>query len=84
MKADFAPALINLGVVLERQGDVEGALARWRQVPSQPALISHLSIGYHLAALKQLGRVLGEGGSGTRPPRRRCATRSRSCRSSAT
>jgi predicted O-linked N-acetylglucosamine transferase (SPINDLY family) len=61
-KADFAPALINLGAALERQGDVEGALARWREVPSHPALIDHMSVGYHLAALKQLGRVLGEGG----------------------
>jgi predicted O-linked N-acetylglucosamine transferase (SPINDLY family) len=59
-KPDFLPALINLGGVLERQGDLEGGLARWREVVSRPTLITHDAMGYHLAALKQLGRVLGE------------------------
>lgn len=60
LKADFAPALINLGGVLERQGDIEGALERWRAVPNQPTLVTHAAVGHHLAALKQLARVLAE------------------------
>jgi len=60
LKADFLPGLINLGGVLERQGDLEGAIARWRGVLTHPTLLTHTAIEYHITALKQLGRVLGE------------------------
>ncbi len=60
IKADFLPALINLGGVLERQGDLEGALDRWRSVTTLPGPMDHVTIGYHLAALKQLARALTE------------------------
>ena len=62
LKSDFAPALINLGGVLERQGDLEGALERWRSVAAQPILVTQAAIGYQLAALRQLARVLTEKG----------------------
>ena len=62
LKPDFAPALVNLGGVLEKQGDLEGALERWRSVATHPTVISHTAIGYQQAALRQLGRVLSEKG----------------------
>jgi len=58
MKPDFAPALINLGGVLERQGDIDAALECWRTLAAQPVTVSQANVGYHLAALKQLARVL--------------------------
>jgi len=58
LSPSFLQPHINLGLILERQGDMEGALAEWRKVdqlaltefPDQTALNIH--------ALNHLGRVL--------------------------
>jgi predicted O-linked N-acetylglucosamine transferase (SPINDLY family) len=51
----FAPACLNLGHLLERKGDVEAALARWRAVfEAQPAP----TLEHRLHALNNSARLL--------------------------
>ena len=57
-KADFWPAMINLGSALERKGDANGAVARWRQVVDQLDQVNGANVGLKLTALKQISRVL--------------------------
>jgi predicted O-linked N-acetylglucosamine transferase (SPINDLY family) len=58
IKPDMAPASINLGGLLERMGDVPGALAVWRAGLAPLQLLNGDSIGYRTALLKQISRVL--------------------------
>ncbi|WP_304189750.1 tetratricopeptide repeat protein [Phenylobacterium aquaticum] len=57
---EFLPAYINLGGVLERAGDLDGAIDQWRTVINKLASVTGTSIGYAIAALKQIGRVLAD------------------------
>ncbi|HQN52382.1 MAG TPA: tetratricopeptide repeat protein, partial [Phenylobacterium sp.] len=60
LNPDFPPAYINLGGVLERSGDPEGAIGKWREVLTRQAQVTGPAIGYSVAALKQIGRVLAD------------------------
>ena len=60
VSADFAPAHINLGGLLERTGHLDRAMEQWSAVISRPAPVNGLMIGYHKAALRQMSRVLME------------------------
>ncbi len=55
---DFHPAHINLGGLIERQGDADGALAQWREVSDRLGVVSAGAIEHKLTALKQISRVL--------------------------
>lgn len=57
---EFIPAYINLGGLLERSGAANEGVELWKAVIGKLAPISGLQVGYKIAALKQLGRVLGE------------------------
>lgn len=58
LKSDFFPAQVNLGGILEKLGAPDQAIAHWTAVVNQLGTITGLNIGYKLAALKQIGRVL--------------------------
>jgi predicted O-linked N-acetylglucosamine transferase (SPINDLY family) len=57
---DFAPAYINLGGILERLGDADGAVEQWMAVVNKVGPINGAAVNYSIGALKQLGRVFGE------------------------
>lgn len=57
---DFLPGYINLGSVLEKRGLLNEAVAQWRAAVDRPIPLTGLILGYKVAALKQLGRILGE------------------------
>jgi predicted O-linked N-acetylglucosamine transferase (SPINDLY family) len=54
----FVPALINLGRVLERQGDIAQAVQRWNTVLTQLPGVTGQTIAYKITALNQIARVL--------------------------
>lgn len=54
----FPPARLNLGHLLERRGDVEGALEQWRHVHDGPADDAGLTLEHRLHALNNAARVL--------------------------
>jgi predicted O-linked N-acetylglucosamine transferase (SPINDLY family) len=56
--ADFYPGYINLGGLLERAGNLDGALEKWREVTSRLSAITGSGVEHKLTALKQIGRVL--------------------------
>lgn len=58
LKADFLPAHINLGRLLEDDGQVGAAVTQWLQLVSQTGLIEGNAVKHKLIALQQLGRVL--------------------------
>lgn len=58
--AEFLPAYINLGGLLERGGAMNDAVELWKAAITKLAPITGQAVGYKLATLKQLGRVLGE------------------------
>jgi predicted O-linked N-acetylglucosamine transferase (SPINDLY family) len=58
LKADFYPAYINLGSALERLGASDQAVAQWSTLANMLSQITGAAIGFKLAALKQIGRVL--------------------------
>lgn len=57
---DFAPARLNLGHQLERQGDIEGALAQWAAVYDAPGADAPASdaLEHVLHALNNAARML--------------------------
>src|SRR5262249_46831152 len=55
---DFLPPYINLGHVLERMGLSGEGVTQWYTVVNKLAVISGENIGFKLAALKQVGRLL--------------------------
>lgn len=60
LNADFMPAYINLGGLLERAGQVEEGLAQWRTAVVRLSQVTGANIGYRTGALKQLARVLSD------------------------
>jgi predicted O-linked N-acetylglucosamine transferase (SPINDLY family) len=60
LKADFAPAAINLGSSLERQGKAGEAVAQWRSQLDLMSAVSADSINYKITLLKQISRVLSD------------------------
>jgi predicted O-linked N-acetylglucosamine transferase (SPINDLY family) len=57
---DFAPACINLGTSLERQGGAREAVEVWRQGLERMGPITGDSINYKITLLKQMSRVLAD------------------------
>jgi predicted O-linked N-acetylglucosamine transferase (SPINDLY family) len=57
---DFLPAYVNLGGLYERQGQVDRGVSLWAQAAARPIDPTGTNVGYVIAALKQMGRVLGE------------------------
>jgi predicted O-linked N-acetylglucosamine transferase (SPINDLY family) len=57
---DFMPAYINLGGVLERMGDVHGAMEQWRTAAARPAPINGQAVTYAVTALRQIARLAAE------------------------
>lgn len=55
---DFYPAYINLGNVLERMGDANGAVNQWNIITQRLAIISGSAVEHKKTAYKQIGRVL--------------------------
>jgi predicted O-linked N-acetylglucosamine transferase (SPINDLY family) len=57
LNAHFAPALLNLGHLLERRGEHDDALAQWAQVTEGPAAAG-AQLEHRLHALNNSGRLL--------------------------
>ncbi len=55
LQPGFGPALLNLGHLLERRGDTDGALAQWQQVIASPQAIE---TEHRLHALNNSARLL--------------------------
>jgi predicted O-linked N-acetylglucosamine transferase (SPINDLY family) len=58
IKPDFYPALINLGGILEKLGSLDQAVVHWKLAVNKLPDVTGANIGYKLAALKQIGRIL--------------------------
>lgn len=58
LKSDFMPAHINLGRLLEDDGQFDAAVTQWLTLVSQTGLIDGSSVKHKLVALQQIGRVL--------------------------
>ncbi|MGX9963184.1 O-linked N-acetylglucosamine transferase, SPINDLY family protein [Roseomonas sp. F4] len=56
--AAFIPPFINLGVVYERLGAVEPAIAHWAHAAGSLAALTGDALAYKTAALKHIARVL--------------------------
>lgn len=59
---DFMPAHINLGRVLERQGEIGAAVAQWSQVVDRLAAIDGTAVSHKTTALNQIARTLEAAG----------------------
>jgi predicted O-linked N-acetylglucosamine transferase (SPINDLY family) len=57
LNADFIPAYINLGGILERSGAPERALELWTTAVNRPLPVSGNAVAYATTALKQIARV---------------------------
>jgi predicted O-linked N-acetylglucosamine transferase (SPINDLY family) len=60
LKADFAPACINLGSSLERQGKAKEAVDQWRDGLDKMATVTADGVNYKVTLLKQISRVLSD------------------------
>jgi predicted O-linked N-acetylglucosamine transferase (SPINDLY family) len=60
LDADFYPAYINLGILLERLGQVDQGVALWQSMVGRTLATTGAAIDYKLMAIKQIGRVLIE------------------------
>jgi predicted O-linked N-acetylglucosamine transferase (SPINDLY family) len=58
LKSDFLPSHINLGRLLEDDGQVGAAVTQWLTLVTQTSLIDGPTVKHKLIALQQLGRVL--------------------------
>src|SRR5262249_37365352 len=58
--ADFVPAYINLGGLLERAGAPERALELWQSVLNKPQPVDSNLVSYATIILKQMTRVLSD------------------------
>ncbi|MBY6242955.1 glycosyl transferase [Methylosinus sp. Sm6] len=58
VKADFHPAHINLGRLLEDSGQAGKGVAQWMTCVEQLGAITGDSVAHKLSALQQIGRVL--------------------------
>ncbi|RAK58123.1 N-acetylglucosamine transferase [Phenylobacterium deserti] len=57
---EFVPAYINLGGMLEKTGALPKGIEVWKSVLARLAPVNGQAVGYKLATLRQLARVLGE------------------------
>jgi len=57
-QASFPPARLNLGHLLERRGDAEGALAEWRQVVVDTESLHPSTFEFRLHAMNNGARLL--------------------------
>jgi predicted O-linked N-acetylglucosamine transferase (SPINDLY family) len=60
LNADFMPAYINLGSMLERAGAPDHALELWKTAITRPVPINGNMVAYASTALKQMARVLSD------------------------
>lgn len=60
LNADFLPAYINLGGLLERTGGPDQAVELWKTAITKLQPITGPGVGWKIATLKQVGRLLGE------------------------
>jgi predicted O-linked N-acetylglucosamine transferase (SPINDLY family) len=58
LKPDFMPSHINLGRLLEDDGQAGAAVSQWLELVTQTAAIDGNAVKHKLIALQQLGRVL--------------------------
>ncbi len=58
LKQDFAPAYINLGRILEDNGDPSAAVMQWFTMANQLKAVDGENVKHKLLALQQIGRVL--------------------------
>jgi predicted O-linked N-acetylglucosamine transferase (SPINDLY family) len=58
LNPDFMPAYVNLGGILERRGDPDGAIALWLSGIERLARVTGETLGYKTLAYKQISRVL--------------------------
>ena len=58
--ADFLPAYINLGNLMERSGSLDRAIELWRTAANKPLPINGTGVTYAVTALTQIARVLSE------------------------
>jgi predicted O-linked N-acetylglucosamine transferase (SPINDLY family) len=58
LKADFLPAHINLGRLLEDDAQAGAAVTQWLTLVAQTGMIEGNSVKHKLVALQQIGRVL--------------------------
>jgi predicted O-linked N-acetylglucosamine transferase (SPINDLY family) len=58
LNADFHPAYINLGGLLERTGSSDQAIEQWQALVNRLPQVSGPAIDHKLTAIKQIGRVL--------------------------
>lgn len=58
IKPDFHPAHINLGRLLEDDGQAGAAVTQWMTLVSQTGMIEGNAVKHKLIALQQIGRVL--------------------------
>ena len=61
LNPDFAPAAINLGRVLERQGDSGAAVSCWSTSCDRLAAVNGAAVGHKVTLLNQMARVLEAG-----------------------
>ena len=60
LNADFIPAYINLGGILEKSGAADRAIELWSRGVNRPLTVSGNAVSYATIALKQMARVLSE------------------------
>jgi predicted O-linked N-acetylglucosamine transferase (SPINDLY family) len=60
LNPEFLPAYINLGGVLEKSGQPNEGLELWKTAITKLQHVTGQAVGWKLAALKQIGRLLGE------------------------
>ncbi|HEY8571001.1 N-acetylglucosamine transferase [Phenylobacterium sp.] len=60
VNGDFLPAYINLGGLLEKAGTPDQAIELWKTAITKLQPITGPSVGWKIATLKQIGRLLGE------------------------
>lgn len=58
LNAEFLPGYINLGGVFDRAGARDQAMEQWRAALARLAPVTGQAVGYKVAALKQIARVL--------------------------
>lgn len=62
LNPDFSPAYVNLGGVLERQGELGEAIARWQALVGRLAPVTGSAVRFKTLALRQVGRALQTSG----------------------
>ncbi len=60
LNADFMPAYINLGRLLERSGAPDRALELWKTATTRPVPVNSNTVAYTGLTLRQMARVLGD------------------------